>query len=76
MVLFPAGAGIFSPCHRVHTDSGLNSACYPMGISGSFPGDKATGRESDYCFPSSAAVKNSWSYTSSPPVRLHGAVLN
>jgi len=39
-------------------------------------GIKQPERESDHSFPSSAAVKNSWSYTSSPPVRLHGAVLN
>jgi hypothetical protein len=25
--------------------------------------------------PSSAEVKNAWSYTSSPPIRLHGVVL-
>jgi hypothetical protein len=31
--------------------------------------------EADHSPPSSAEVKNAWSYTSTPPVRLHGVVL-
>jgi hypothetical protein len=31
-----------------------------------------TGRESDHSPPSSVEVKNVWSYTSTPPIRLHG----
>jgi len=42
-VLFPAGAGMFSPRHCIQTDSGTHPASYPMGIGGSFPGGKATG---------------------------------
>jgi hypothetical protein len=34
-------------------------------------GDKAAGREADNSPPSSAEVKNAWSYTS---IRLHGVV--
>jgi len=30
----------------------------------------------DYSSPSTAEVKNEWSYTSTPPVRLHGVVLS
>jgi len=30
-------------------------------------------REANHSLPSSAEVKNSWSYTSIPPVGLHGA---
>jgi hypothetical protein len=37
-------------------------ASYPMGIGGPFPG-----READHSPPSSAEVKNAWSYTSTPP---------
>jgi hypothetical protein len=33
-------------------------------------------RESDHSTPSSAEVKNAWSYTSTPPIRLHGVVLS
>jgi len=40
------------------------------------PGSKAAGRESDHSPPSRAKVKNAWSYTSTPPIRLHSVVLN
>jgi len=42
-----------------------------MGTRGSFPGCQA-----DHCPPSSADVKNVWSYTSIPPICLHGVVLS
>jgi len=41
-----------------------------MGTGGSFPGDKA-----DHSPLSSVKVKNAWSYTSIPLIRLHGVVL-
>jgi hypothetical protein len=31
--------------------------------------------EADHSPPSSDEVKNAWSYTSTPPIRLHGVVL-
>jgi hypothetical protein len=37
---------------------------------------KWPGREADHLLPSSAEVKNTWSYTSTPPIRLHGVVLS
>jgi hypothetical protein len=42
-VRFPACAGNFSLWHRVQTGSGVQSASYPTGTGGSFPGNKATG---------------------------------
>jgi len=39
------------------------------------PGVKRPERESDHSFLYSADVKNLWSYTCTPPVRLHGVVL-
>jgi hypothetical protein len=42
-VPFPAGAGNFSLHHRVQNGSGAHPASYPMGIRGSFPGDKVAG---------------------------------
>jgi hypothetical protein len=65
-VRFPAGAGNFS-IHRVETGSGPHPASYPMRTRGSFPGGKAAGGEADHSPPSSAEVKNAWSYTSTPP---------
>jgi hypothetical protein len=37
---------------------------------------KQLGHEADHSPPSSAKVKNVWSYTSTPPVHLHGVVLS
>jgi hypothetical protein len=55
----------------------LWSASYPMGTGGSFTlGVRRPGREGDYSHPSSAYVKNAWSYTSTPPTCLHGVVLS
>jgi hypothetical protein len=56
-VLFLAGAGNFSPHHRVQNGSGTQSASYPIGNRGSFPGDKRPGREADHSPPCSAEVK-------------------
>jgi hypothetical protein len=39
-------------------------------------GVKWPDREADHSPPSSAEVKNAWSYTSTPPVSLHGVVLS
>jgi hypothetical protein len=71
-----AGAGNFSLHHRVQTGSGAHPPSYPMGTMGSFPGIKRQGRVADHSPPSSAEVKNAWSYTFTPPIRLHGMVLS
>jgi hypothetical protein len=42
-VRFPTGAGNFSLHHRVQNGSGANSASYPKGTRGSFPGGKSAG---------------------------------
>jgi hypothetical protein len=60
-IRLPAGAGNFFLHHRVQNSSGAHSASYPMGTGGSFPGGKA-----DHSPPSSAEVKNEWSYISTP----------
>jgi hypothetical protein len=39
-------------------------------------GVKRPGRKADHSPPSSAEVKNAWSYTSTPSIRLHGVVLS
>jgi hypothetical protein len=46
-------------------------------VPGALPlGVKRPGREADHSPPSSAEVKNTWSYISTPPIRLHGVVLS
>jgi hypothetical protein len=39
-------------------------------------GVKRSEPEADHSPPSSAEVKNAWSYTSTPPIRLHGVMLS
>jgi hypothetical protein len=56
----------FSLRHRVQTGSGAHPASYPVGTRGSYPEIKRLGREADHSVPSSAEVKNSWCYTSTP----------
>jgi hypothetical protein len=49
----------------------------PNGYQGLFPwGLKRPGREADHSLPSGAEIKNALSYTSTPPIRLHGVVLS
>jgi hypothetical protein len=40
------------------------------------PGVKRPGYKADNSPPSSAKIKNVWSYTSAPSTRLHGVVFN
>jgi hypothetical protein len=50
------------------TGAGAHSASYQMG--------KQSGREADHSPRTTAEVKNTWIYTSTPPIHLHGVVLN
>jgi hypothetical protein len=75
-VRLPAGAGNFSLHHRVQNGSGDHPASYPMGTGALYLGVKQLGREADHSPPYSAEVKNAWSYTSTPPIYLHGLVLS
>jgi hypothetical protein len=49
---FPAGAGNFSPHHRVQNGSGAHPASYPVGTKDSFPGSEVY-----HSPPSSAETK-------------------
>jgi hypothetical protein len=73
-VRFPAGAGNFFLHHRVQNGSGAHLAPYPIGVLSL--GVKWPGREVDHSPPSSAEVKNAWSYTSTLLIHLQGVVLN
>jgi hypothetical protein len=65
-VRFPAWAGNFSLHHRVQNGSGAHPDSYPMGIGSPSLEVKRPEREADHSPPSSAEVKNAWSYTSTP----------
>jgi hypothetical protein len=43
-----------------------------VGTRGSSPGVKRLGREADHSPPSSAEIKNAWSYTSIPQLKNRG----
>jgi hypothetical protein len=68
--------GIFSLRHRVQIGSGAHPASHPMGTEGPSPGVKRPVCEAGLSPPSDAKVKNEWRDTSTPPIRLHGAVLS
>jgi len=63
--------GFFSLRHRIQTGSHI------QWVKGNLsPGVKQRGREADRSPPPSVEVKNAWSYTSTPPTRLHGVVFS
>jgi hypothetical protein len=66
-----AGARDFLLSKSFQTGSGAHLTSYPMGIGFRPPGAKRPGREVNHPFPSSAEVKNEWSYTSTLPVCCH-----
>jgi hypothetical protein len=54
----------FSLLHIVQTGSEAHPVAYPLGTGGSSPELQRPEREADHSPPTSAEVKNSWSYTS------------
>jgi hypothetical protein len=66
----------FSFCYRVQSGSEAHPAAYPICTKDSFPGVKKSEREVEHSLPSSAEVKNEWSYSSTIPYIFNGVVLN
>jgi hypothetical protein len=56
--------------HIVQTSSAAHLVYYPMGTLGYFPMVKRQGSEADHSPPTSAEVKKTWIYTSTPPYIL------
>jgi hypothetical protein len=75
-IRFPAGAGIF--LFITASGTAVVSTQPPIQwIPGALSlGVKRPVRQADHSPPSSAEVKNTWSYTSTPPIRLHCVVLS
>jgi hypothetical protein len=63
-----------SPSHFVQAGSGPLPQPPIQWVPGVFTGVNWPGREANNSPLSNAEVKNAWSYTSTPPIRLHGAV--
>jgi hypothetical protein len=59
-----------TPLHIIQTDSGAHPASYTVCTGGSFPGIKWPKYEAEHSLPTSAEVKNTWIYTSTPPYVL------
>jgi hypothetical protein len=75
-VQFPLGLGIF--LFTTAPRMALGPTQPPMQwVPGALSlGVKWPGHECDHSPPSNAKVKNAWSYTSTPPIHLHGMVLS
>lgn len=73
-VRISAGTTDFSPLRNAKTDCGTHQASSLMSLRGSFSRE---GHESDNSSSSSlrAGVKNEWTYTFTPPIRLYGMYL-
>jgi len=56
--------------------SAFRQALRPVGTGALTPGVMRPGRETDQSPPSSAKFENAWSYTLTPPIRLHIVVLS
>jgi hypothetical protein len=74
------GVGVRVPVRSSYHPDWLwgHPASYPMGAGTFSRGVKRQGREADHSPPSSAEVKKTWIYTSTPPYvyMVHGVVLS
>jgi hypothetical protein len=75
-VRFSAGAGNFSFSTASRKALGLTQPPIQWEPGALSLGLRRPGREANHSPPSSAEVKNAWSYTSTPPIRLHGVLLS
>jgi hypothetical protein len=62
----------FSLLHVIQTYPGAQPSSYPIRTEGSFPGVKRQGRETDHLPPTSAEVKRTLVYISTPPYAFMG----
>jgi len=61
---------------RIYYSTNLKYSLLSTGYRGLLPGVKRPGREADHSPPYGDEFKNAWSYTSTPPIRIHGVVLS
>jgi len=70
-----AGAGNFSPHHRVQNVSGAHTTSYPVGNRGFSLGVKRPGHEAGHSPARSAEVNECAELYLHSPIRLHSVVL-
>jgi hypothetical protein len=76
-VQFPAMAGILPLSNNIQTSSGAHPTFYATEYPWFSLEVKWPGHEADHSPPSTTKVKNSWSYTATPPASSwHGAYLS
>jgi hypothetical protein len=75
-VRFPAGAGNFFFTTVSRTTLGPTQPPIQFAAGALSLRVKRPGREADHSPPSSTEVKNAWSYTSTPPIRLHRVMIS
>jgi hypothetical protein len=68
--------GFFSLRHRVQPVLGPTQPPIQWVSEVLFLGVKRPGHEADHSHPSSVENKKEWIYSYTPPIRLHGVVLN
>jgi hypothetical protein len=61
---------------NAQTRSGIHIASYSMHRAGSIPGVKHLQFEVNHSLPTSAKIKNRWSYNSTPPICIHSMYTN
>jgi hypothetical protein len=74
-VRFLAGIPDVYLLHNVQTDFGAHPASYTVGTGALPPEVERMMSETDHSLPSSADIKNAWSYASTP-LSLYGVVFN
>jgi len=70
-VQFQARARDFYLLQNVQTRSGIHTAFYFTHRGGSIPGVKHLQCAVNHSLPTSAKIKNKWSYNSTPPIYIH-----
>jgi hypothetical protein len=73
------GVGVgskFSVLCVIQTNFRVYTTSYTMGRGAIPTGVRRPGSEADHSPTASAEVKEMWIYTSTPPIRLHGVLLN
>jgi hypothetical protein len=71
MVIFVAAGKASSLVCNIQTGYGAHPVSYLMGNGGFSPTVEWAGHKVDHSHPSTAEVKNEWSYISKPQLHLH-----
>jgi hypothetical protein len=71
-VHFLVGARDFSLLENIQMGSNFYPVSYSVSIGALSPEVKQSGHEDDHSLHSASIISNAWSYSSAPPISLHG----